>query len=77
MPISRFSSSVRLTWVLVEEWQTRVSGPPSDVAERATRSASTIVVDTTVVGQLDGEHRAGVAHLPLGEVVLRMRRQPG
>ncbi len=34
MPIAAWSSASRLTCVLVAGWQTSVSGPPSDVADR-------------------------------------------
>ena len=58
MPIAACSSGVRLTWVLVAEWHTSVSGPPSDVAGRAMRRR----VDhrpggVDAAGEVDGEHR--------------------
>ena len=42
MPIAACSSGVRATWVLDAEWHTSVSGPPSEVAQRASRKLSSM-----------------------------------
>ena len=58
MPIAACSSGDRLTWVLVAEWHTSVSGP----AERRRRAGDAQAVEhrpggVDAAGEVDGEHR--------------------
>ena len=41
LPTASSSSGSRLTWVVDAGWVTMLSGPPSEVASRTTRTSST------------------------------------
>ena len=79
MPIAAWSSGGRLTWVLVAEWHTSVSGPPSDVAERATRRPSSVDAGgVDAAGQVDRQHgRASSTAARPPARAAGGRRQPG
>ena len=76
MPAAASSSGSRFTCVVEAGWVTSVSGPPSEVASWQIRVDSTKrPAGLEAAGQVEGEQPPGVAHLPLGQLVLRVRGQ--
>ena len=73
----RCSSAVRLAWVDVAGWQTSVSGPPSDVAQRAisSRPRNAAAVDRSATSN-DSTVPYWRSCL-VASIVLRVLRQPG
>ena len=75
MPSAARRSGGTEACVIDAGWLIRLSTPPSDSASEKTRTRSSTCRARSLRAQLDGDHAAEAGHLPLGELVLRVRGQ--
>ena len=77
MPSALRRASSTDAWVMLAGWLMRLSTPPSDSASENTRTRSeNAVAARSRLPDLHRDHAAEARHLPLRELVLRMRLEP-